>query len=198
MTGLCFFVHSLKDIMKTWIVLLRGVNVSGKNKLPMADFRTALSAVGFSNVQSYIQSGNIIVQAADKLAGMDVSKTVQAVLSDKFNISAPLMVLSPQDFGLAAKMNPFGQDFEAPNWMFLFFLASEPEATDLDKLTELTGKNERWKLVGNVFYAYAGDGAGRSKLMARAEKYLGVSTTAHNWKTAQKIIEMTGAQDGPT
>jgi len=191
MTALCFSVHSLKDLMNRWIALLRGVNVSGKNKLPMAEFRTALTAAGFSNVQSYIQSGNVVLEAADNLSEGDVSKAVSNVLSETFDIQTSVMLLTEARLRQAAAANTLGQEFDKANWMFLFFLSDEPTVPDLDKLAELTTENERWELFADVFYVFAGDGAGRSKLIARAEKLLGVSATARNWKTVQKLIEMT-------
>lgn len=177
--------------MNRWIVLLRGVNVSGKNKLPMADFRAALTAAGFASVQSYIQSGNVVLEADEQLSQDDVSKAFQSVLSDSFNIDTPVMILNKERLRGAVKANPLGQEFEKPNWMFLYFLSEAPTSPNLEKLTELTSENERWELLGDVFYVFAGDGAGRSKLIARAEKLLGVSATARNWKTVQKLIEMT-------
>ena len=191
MAALCFFVHSLKDLMNRWIVLLRGVNVSGKNKLPMAEFRTAMTNAGFSNVQSYIQSGNVVLEADEGHSKEDVSQKVQAVLSQSFDIQTPLMLLTEVQLKQSAHANPMGQDFEKTNWMFLFFLSEVPSSPNLEKLTELTTVNERWELLGDVFYVYAGDGAGGSKLIARAEKLLGVSATARNWKTVQKLLEMT-------
>lgn len=177
--------------MNRWIALLRGVNVSGKNKLPMAEFRTALTAAGFSNVQSYIQSGNVVLEAADNLSEGDVSKAVSNVLSETFDIQTSVMLLTEARLRQAAAANTLGQEFDKANWMFLFFLSDEPTVPDLDKLAELTTENERWELFADVFYVFAGDGAGRSKLIARAEKLLGVSATARNWKTVQKLIEMT-------
>lgn len=192
MAGLCFSVHSLKDLMNRWIILLRGVNVSGKNKLPMAEFRAALSDAGFMNVQSYIQSGNVILEAEGVLTKDNVSESVNKVLSSRFDIETPLMLLTEAQLRTAATSNPLGQTFEKANWMFLFFLSEEPTAPKLDKLTDLTTENERWELIGDVFYVFAGDGAGRSKLIARAEKMLGVSATARNWKTVQKLLSMLG------
>lgn len=180
--------------MNRWIILLRGVNVSGKNKLPMAEFRTALTAAGFSNVRSYIQSGNVVLEAQDQLSQDDVSKAVQNVLSKDFDIQTPLMILTGARLKHAAQANPLGQAFKKGNWMFLFFLSDVPLAPNLEKLKEITTENEQWDLAGNVFYVYAGDGAGRSKLIARAEKLLGVSATARNWKTVKKLLEMINDQ----
>lgn len=176
--------------MNRWIVLLRGVNVSGKNKLPMAEFRAALTTAGFSNVKSYIQSGNVVLEADAALSQDDVSKSVQKTLLNGFHIETPLMLLREERLKKAALTNPLGQEFEKANWMFLYFLSEKPTLPDLEKLTELTTDNERWQLINDVFYVFAGVGAGRSKLIARAEKLLGVAATARNWKTVQKLIEM--------
>jgi len=163
--------------MNKWIILLRGVNVSGKNKLPMTEFREALTDKGFTNVQSYIQSGNVVLQADKSISKVDVSTAVNEVLLTKFDIETSLMLLTEQRLKEAAQANPWGQIFEKANWMFLFFLSDVPASPDLDKLTEITTENERWELVADVFYVYAGDGAGRSKLIARAEKLLGIDAT---------------------
>ena len=191
MAGLCFCVQRVKGLMNRWITLLRGVNVSGKNKLPMADFRAALTEAGFESVQSYIQSGNVVLDANEGMSQKDVSQAVNAILSDKFDIQTPLMLLTQEQLKRAALANPLGQSFEKANWMFLFFLSEVPTSPNLQKLEDLSTDNERWELRGDVFYVFAGDGAGRSKLIARAEKLLGVSATARNWKTVQKLIEMT-------
>ena len=176
--------------MNRWIVLLRGVNVSGKNKLPMAAFRSALTNAGFSNVQSYIQSGNVVLGTDEGQSKEALSDVVKVVLSESFDIETPVMVLAEAQLRQAALANPLGQSFEKANWMFLYFLSAFPPSPNLEKLKELTTENERWELRGDVFYLFAGDGAGRSKLVARAEKLLGVSATARNWKTVQKLIEM--------
>ena len=157
----------------------------------MADFRAALYEAGFSKVQSYIQSGNVILEAKVGQSREDVSIAVQAVLAKNFDIETSLMILTEAQLKVAAQANPLGQEFEKPNWVFLFFLAQAPVSPNLETLKDITTENERWELRGDVFYVFAGDGAGRSKLIARAEKLLGVSATARNWKTVKKLIEMT-------
>ncbi len=200
MAALCFCVQCVKGgmniwPMKTWIALLRGVNVGGNNKLPMAELRAALTAAGFEQVKTYIQSGNVVLTAKDNLSADDVSDVVKAVLDDKFDIQANVMVLSGDALKVAAKRNPFGQEFDSPNWMFLSFLSNVPKTPDRDKLNALATENEKWDIIDRVFYFYAGDGAARSKILTKAEKLLGVSATGRNWNTVQKLLHMTGDEN---
>jgi len=176
--------------MNRWIAFLRGVNVGGKNKLPMAELRAVLEKASFANVKTYIQSGNIILQADETVSRDDIISRLKSLLKDSFQIDAPVMVLSEDELRTKMRANPLGQSFDAPNWMFLFFLSKTPDAPKLDDIKALASDNEKFGLLGDVFYFYAGDGAGRSKLMAKAEKLLGVSATARNWKTVQKCLAM--------
>ena len=179
--------------MNIWIAFLRGVNVGGKNKLPMAELRAALETADFTNIQTYIQSGNIILQASPDIARAEIQTHIQHVLQNSFQIEAPVMVVSRDDLKTKVMANPFGQEFDAPNWMFLFFLSQEPLSANMDQIKALATDNEKFELLQDVFYFYAGDGAGRSKLMSKAEKLLGVSATARNWKTIQKLLTLSEA-----
>ncbi len=89
--------------------------------------------------------------------------------------------------------NPFPEAEAEPKTLHLFFLASAPEAADIESLTEAKSPSERFHLTDHVFYLHAPDGIGRSKLAANAEKYLGVAITARNWRTVQKLREMAEA-----
>lgn len=174
--------------MNRWIAFLRGVNVGGKNKLPMAELCAALDAANFTNVQTYIQSGNVIFHADVSLSRGDIISRIKQLLNDSFQINTPVMLFTPDELHAKARANPFGQDFDAPNWMFLFFLSDIPQSPNMEQITAIATDNEKFKLFEDVFYFYAGDGAGRSKLMARAEKLLGTPATARNWKTVQKLL----------
>ena len=94
------------------------------------------------------------------------------------------------------RQNPFGQEFDKPNFMFLYFLETVPTSPDLSALSALRTTNEKFELIDDVFYAYAGDGAGRSKLFAKIEKALSVPATARNWRTITKIYEILGSNYG--
>lgn len=86
--------------------------------------------------------------------------------------------------------NLWGQSFESPNFMFLYFLGSIPHVPDMATLEKLKTENETLLLKQDVFYTYTGDGAGRSKMFAKIERCLCVPATARNWRTLQKLLAL--------
>lgn len=184
--------------MAFWIIFLRGINVGGRNKLPMAPLRNSLEQAGFADVKTYIQSGNIVLRENDSSSQSRVETTVKDMILGEFGLDISVMALSMEQLRMSMSLNPFGQSFETPNLMFLFFCQATPESPDLDTLVNLKTDRERLELIANVCYAYAGDGAGRSKMFARIEKSLGVPVTARNWRTLEKMVSIVEDIDGNT
>lgn len=178
--------------MKTYLALLRGINVGGKNKLPMKDLATLMENMGLKNVGTYIQSGNVVFQAADaKNTGL-VTK-IQHTIRKRFGFCPDLIVLDRSAIDKAIFDNPFGEADTEPNTVHLTFLSELPSNPDIEALERLRKPDERFLLKGRVFYLHAPDGIGRSKLAARIEKALGVSGTSRNWRTVLKLQEMVQA-----
>ena len=174
--------------MNNYVALLRGVNVGGKNKLSMADLRRALSDVGLQQVQSYIQSGNVVFQSSWKA---EKCETLMAdVLLSQFSIDVPVMVRSATELKAICKANPFSSHDNLDKALQLFFLSRAATDADTDKLNLLKGDSEAFNLSKACFYLYAPDGIGRSKLAAAAEKKLRVTTTTRNWRTVNNLLEM--------
>lgn len=173
--------------MKTWIILLRGINVGGNNKLPMADLRESLSHAGLTQITTYIQSGNVVAKVDPAMDKTGIEHAVRQCISADFGYDISVMAISPDHLRRAMADNPWGQDYASPNFMFLYFLQSVPDAPDMETLERLKTDTEKLALKGTVFYVYAGDGAGRSKMFAKIERCLGVAATARNWRTLQKL-----------
>ena len=93
----------------------------------------------------------------------------------------------------AIRSNPYTEAESSPKSLHLFFLAEAPPNPDLEKLAAIRAESERFCLLGKVFYLYAPDGIGRSKLAAGAEKALGVPATARNWRSVCQIMELAQA-----
>ncbi len=182
--------------MTTWVIFLRGINVGGKNKLPMAELRACLAAQGFEKVTTYIQSGNVVLRSSEEVSRSDIETQIKTAIYEDFGFDISVMAVTPQNLVSAMSANPWGQDFDAPNFMFLFFLQTIPEAPDMDVLRALATENEKIELIGNACYAYAGDGAGRSKMFAKIERCLGVPATARNWRTLQTMDAILRADYG--
>lgn len=174
--------------MKTYIALLRGINVGGHNKLPMKELRQLLEDTGFGNVKTYIQTGNIAFKSEKNTA--ELAEIIQTAIENSYSFAPHVLVLGVGDFEKAMTSNPFAEAESEPKTLHLYFLDAEPQNPDLNLLEEIKKGSEQFMLKGRVFYLHAPEGVGRSKLAARAEKALGVAATARNWRTVSKIMIM--------
>jgi uncharacterized protein (DUF1697 family) len=177
-----------------WIGLFRGINVGGNNVLPMAKLRSDLEALKLTNVRTYIQSGNVVFQSRAKTAS-SLSKKIARRIEEQHGFRPHLLVLNRDDLRTAIESNPFPKATAHPKTLHFFFLAepaADPDTTALDKAKAPT---ESYKLTTTVFYLHAPDGMGRSKLAANAEKYLGVVTTARNYRTVDALWSMATTTD---
>jgi uncharacterized protein (DUF1697 family) len=177
------------DRMTTYIALFRGINVGGKNKLPMKDLVATLENVGCQDVATYIQSGNAVFQSEEQDASL-LSETIEAAIKERHGFEPLVLVLASEEMERAMGSNPFPGTESEPKTLHLYFLAAPPENPDLDALEGIKGDRERFVLGDGVFYLHAPDGIGRSKLAANIEKLLGVPVTARNWRTVRKVMEM--------
>ncbi|MEM6430209.1 MAG: DUF1697 domain-containing protein [Deinococcota bacterium] len=175
-----------------WVALFRGINVGGKHILPMKDLRALLTDMGLLDVQTYIQSGNAVFrQAADNTqAPSSLAEQITSAVSRQYEFEPKVLIVSKDALQEVISANPFPEAAQAPKTLYLYFLAGIPEQPDWAKLEALKQPSEHMKLVENVFYLYAPDGIGRSKLAAKAEKLLGIAATARNWRTVCKLAEL--------
>lgn len=173
----------------TYIALFRGINVGGSNVLPMKDLRQTLERIGCTDVQTYIQSGNVVCRSTvpkpDRLSAL-----ITAAVAKHHGFEPRVMVLTRQELERAAAGNPYPEAEDAPKYLHLFFLAAPAKKADLKGLESLKAKGERFALKGRVFYVHASAGFGTSKLAARAERLLGVDATARNWRTVTTLRDM--------
>jgi uncharacterized protein (DUF1697 family) len=175
--------------MKIYVALFRGINVGGRHLLPLKDLKLAFEKSGCVDVQTYIQSGNVIFRSAMS----DVSrlaKQLTAAVSHSHGFEPRVLVLTRTELEGAAAGNPFREAEENPKSLHLFFLAERPKRPDLKSLEALQAKTERFALKGKIFYLHTPDGFGTSRLAERAERLLGVEATARNWRTVKTLLEM--------
>lgn len=168
--------------MKTYIILFRAINVGGNNIVRMKELTNLLDSLGFQNVKSYIQSGNIVLKSENN----PKSKLVTAV-EKQFGFTPEVFCLVEDELETAIKNNPFS----APEGKTIhFYFCSEAPKLNLEKIAKYIAETEDYKVVGNVFYFYAQNGVGRSKLIANIDKCLGVRGTGRNLNTVFKIQSM--------
>lgn len=175
--------------MPTWIALLRGINVGGKNKLPMAELKATLEALGGTGVQTYIQSGNVVFQSSQRSAGR-LQAAIGEAIEASHGFRPQVLALTADQLDAAIDGNPYPEAAAEPKTLHAYFLASKPKSPDTERLARLQTPTERCRLVDRVFYLHTPDGFGRSKLAAGVERLLGVEATARNWRTVLKLAEM--------
>ena len=175
--------------MKTYIALFRGINVGGKNALPMRELVAVLEEFGARNVKTYIQSGNAVFVSPEKDASL-LSNKIGREIKKRRGFEPHVLLLGLEDIERAISKNPFPEAASDPRALHAGFLASAPEKPNLKALESLRSDSERFHLIDKVFYLYAPEGIGRSKLAANAEKLLGAPMTDRKWRTVCKIREM--------
>ena len=175
--------------MTTWIALFRGINVGGNNILPMKELKILLEKIGCSDVETYIQSGNVVLTCsrgdATRLAGL-ISKAIQ----DRYDFEPKVLLLTIEKLAETVRSNPFPEAVDNPKSLHVFFLETQPRSADFNAMNDIKAKSESFSLIGEAFFLHAPDGVGRSRLAAKAEKLLGVSATGRNWRTVMKVLEM--------
>ena len=176
--------------MTTWIALLRGINVGGNNPLPMKELVAILSAEGFQDVRTYIQSGNAIFRSATGTPTALAARIGRAVEKAR-GFRPRVLLLNVRQLERAVALNPFPDAEARPRTLHLFFLAAVPRAADLAALERVRSGDEAFAFRGKVFYLRTPDGSGTSKLAASAERLIRVDATARNWKTVTTLLAMT-------
>lgn len=171
----------------TSIALFRGINVGKTRSLPMKDLVGILEALGFNDVKTYIQSGNVVFQS-DHACSYKDADVISTAVEKKFGFRPNVMLLEKSQLDAAVTNNPFPTD--EGKFLHFFFLADEPESPDFKALEAIKTDTEQFKLDGPVFYLYTPDGFGKSKLAERAERKLGVPATGRNFNTVRKLVEM--------
>lgn len=175
--------------MPTWIALLRGINVGGKNILPMKSLVKTLESLRLTGVRTYIQSGNVVFASTDRSAA-NLEKKIAAAIADAHGVSPHVLVRSAEQLREAISANPFPEGEAEPKTLHLAFLAAAAKKPDLAAMTKLKAPDESFELHRDVFYLHAPSGIGRSRLAARIEQHLGVPVTGRNWRTVTKLLEM--------
>lgn len=171
--------------MHTYIALFRGINVGGRNKLKMNSLVALLTELGYSDVKTYIQSGNVVLRHHAPLGDPEIAAIRQRI-SAEHQFEPRLMLLTHERFVQAAADNPYPTDDGKA--LHFYFLATPPAAPNLEKLTRLKRASEAFTIGNGVVYLFAPDGIGRSKLAAAVEQAMGVPTTARNWNTVRKLL----------
>ena len=175
--------------METYIALLRGINVGGKNKIKMAELAKVLESIGLENIKTYIQSGNAVFKSGVENP-IELARRISAGIEKSHGFYPKTLVLGLKGFEKAIENNPFTEAEGEPKALHFYFLEQEAPNPNFEELESIKLESESYKLVEKVFYLHAPEGIGRSKLAASVEKVLGVAVTARNWRSVSHIYEL--------
>jgi uncharacterized protein (DUF1697 family) len=177
-----------------FVVLLRGVNLAGRNRVSMPVLREALKDAGFADVATYVQSGNVVLTS--RKAAKRVRTEVERLLAERFDLDVRVVVRTRRELAAVVERDPLGKVAADPKRYQVTFLEAPLETSVLRELEALAGDGERVEQVGREVYAWHPDGVGRSRLAVMlAGKGLGVTATARNWKTVTQLLKLAGSDD---
>lgn len=179
--------------MSVKVALLRGVNVSGAGKLPMAGFRVLLAGLGCGRVETFIQSGNAVFDSDLPRDGLE--RLIREGVANRFGFAPDTFVLEAGEIGAALTDHPFAD--ADPARVHVFFLRKTPEP-DEAALRALALPGDAWHIGPGRFTLNTPAGVGTSKLAARLPKLLEESTTARNLRTVGALHAMAAARSQPS
>jgi|SRR5579863_1264368 len=182
--------------MPTYISLIRGINVGGHKQVKMDRLQAMFEVLGFEQVRTYIQSGNVVFKAA-KRSPAELSKKIEEEILAEFGFPASVMTRTPQELRTAIQKNPFLKECKSdPAKVHIAFLSEPPKAEAVEKVGALATQGEQLRHSGREIYLYYRDGMGRAKLTGSVlEKTLSVTATARNWNTVNRLYQMAVEQD---
>tara|TARA_R110000744_G_scaffold221741_1_gene340722 strand:+ start:315 stop:860 length:546 start_codon:yes stop_codon:yes gene_type:complete len=175
----------------TYVAFLRGINVSGKRKVPMAELRAMCERLNLQNVKTYIQSGNIVFKSS-MVQTNDIAILLHNEIQKHFNFNVPVIVKTVNELSQIIEKNPFvSQEDITANRIYFVLLNSLPAIELLENLSEETFENEEYVVIDNCLYLKCALGYGKAKLNNNLiERKLKVMATTRNYRTMNKLQEL--------
>lgn len=169
--------------MTVYIVLFRGVG--GATQLPTAPLRAALTDAGFTNVATYINSGNAVVSS--DLDAIRATESIASVCRKQFGFEKAIYAIALAEWERLIANNPFPGDTEPGNLLHAAWLESPPASDRVEELRALAVDGDQFAVVGRAAYLHTPNGFSKSRLAERFDKRIGVPNTARNWNTVLKL-----------
>ncbi|MCY1495941.1 hypothetical protein D3C87_206310 [compost metagenome] len=177
--------------MTTHLALLRGINVSGHNMIKMEALKTTLEAIGFQNVQTYIQSGNVFVDTEEKNA-LKVGFLIRQEIFKVFGHEVPVVVIGKDDLAICFRNNPFlkEKDIDTKK-LYVAFVSTTLKSESINDLKISQFKPDEASIDGSRIYIKYAVGAGKTRFDQKyIEKKLNVTATIRNWNTVTQLLTL--------
>jgi uncharacterized protein (DUF1697 family) len=179
------------------IAMLRGVNVGGHQKIQMAALRDLCAALGLCDVQTYIQSGNLVFRE-DSKDSATVARRLETAIEAGFGFRPAVIIRTASEMRKVIAKNPFaGRTGIEPNRLLVVFMDSAPTKQAREQLLGLPCEPEELRVNGRELYIYYPQGMARPKVpLVKIEKTLRCASTGRNWNTVNKLLAMAEAMEG--
>jgi uncharacterized protein (DUF1697 family) len=179
--------------MATYVVLLRGINLAGRNRVGMAPLRDLLSSSGYGDVQTYVQSGNVILRS--RTGEKALAASLRERLSRAFGFDIGIFVRTAAQLADVAANNPFVRPGADPGrQLHVAFLEAVPDRRAIAALDPHRAPPDELRPRGRDLYIWAPNGIGTSKVLNGLDRILETSMTVRNWRTVTTLLDMAGAQ----
>jgi len=173
------------------IALLRGINVGGRRKILMADLKSLFEKMNFSNIKTYIQSGNIIFDVQRETDTTQLSQNIRRAIKNEFGYDVPVIVRTPEELESALLQHPFSGQTTNHTQLHVTFLSEEPSKENCKKLESYDVKPDKFLIRKKDVFLYCEGKYHTSKLTNDfIEKKLNVNATTRNWRTLKKLAEL--------
>ena len=174
----------------TWIALLRGINVGGHRKVPMANLRELCAGLGFTSVRTYIQSGNVVFRS--RAGSATVASRLREGILRTFGFDVAVVVRTLDELDAVVEANPFlAEGTPDPTRLHVTFLEEGPSDEVRAEYARHRAGTDELRLGGREAYLHCPGGLGKSKLTPTfMERALGTATTTRNWRTVTTLLEM--------
>jgi uncharacterized protein (DUF1697 family) len=177
--------------MTTYVAMLRGINVSGRNPLSMEDLRAVVVGAGGQDVRTYIQSGNAIFTHRGR--ERSVRESLQRGLREALRTEIPVLVRTRQELDDVIATNPFVRRGETAGSLHVTFMGAVADPAAVEAARRRTADGDEFEVIGREIYLLCPNGYGRTKLTnAFFEKRLGSEATTRNWKTITALVALAG------
>lgn len=174
--------------MKTYIVLLKGINVGGHKKVPMAELREQMSKSGFEQVQTYIQSGNVILKSSEK-STLIIEKTIKNVILNHFGFEVYVLVMTRFDLKRIFDNCPFSEGKKKASYFMM--LHDAPNEASIKVASEKIYEGEEFVIINDCIYFFCAKGYGQAKFNVNFfERKLETFATARNYNTMVKLLSL--------
>ncbi|MEU3772795.1 DUF1697 domain-containing protein [Streptomyces sp. NPDC032472] len=182
-----------------YAALLRGINVGGKKKVPMAELREVLEGLGHGAVRTYVQSGNAVFGAPAERGAEALARELEQAIEARFGFAVACLVVDGAFLRAVVEACPFPAGELEGRQLHVTFLSEQPDPSRFARIEAGDFLPEEFRVGDRVLYLYAPDGLGRSKLaeaLYRPAVLKGIDATTRNWNTVVKLVEMTGREEG--